>query len=196
MILRRIYFYRKSAIEIFTTNKSYYFNFFENPLLENNQDKMAETNSHNLISLLANSFNDDLVPVDIKNQVIGYSREFNYEVQDIILQNNQNNINIKNKEKDKDKEKDKNNKDEILNDGNKFIDNLLKRWINENYDNPVLNTLAIMYGDNPTVYGEVVESFVNNIRDNLLANRSRENSLAIQEELDKESPEKKNEEAI
>jgi hypothetical protein len=72
----------------------------------------------------------------------------------------------------------------------------VKRWINENYDNPVLNTLAIMYGDNPTVYGEVVESFVNNIRDNLLANRSRENSLAIQEELDKESPEKKNEEAI
>ena len=132
MILRRIYFYRKSAFEIFTSNKSYYFNFFENPLLENNQDKMAETNSHNLISLLANSFNDDLVPVDIKNQVIGYSREFNYEVQDIILQNNQNNINIKNKEKDKDKEKDKNNKDEILNDGNKFIDNLLKRWINEN----------------------------------------------------------------
>ena len=132
MILRRIYFYRKSAIEIFTSNKSYYFNFFENPLLENNKDKMGETNSHNLISLLANSFNDDLIPVDIKNQVIGYSREFNYEVQDIIIQNNnnQNNINIKNKEKDKDK--DKNNKEEIMNDGNKFIDNLLKRWINEN----------------------------------------------------------------
>lgn len=72
----------------------------------------------------------------------------------------------------------------------------VKKWINENYDNPVLNTLAAMYGDNPAVYGEVIEGFVNNIRDNLLANRSRENSLAIQEELDKESPAKKDEEAI
>ena len=72
----------------------------------------------------------------------------------------------------------------------------VKRWINENYDNPILNTLATMFGDNPTVYGGFINQVVNNIRDNLLANRNRENSLAIQEELDKESPEKKNDEAI
>lgn len=72
----------------------------------------------------------------------------------------------------------------------------VKQWINENYDNPALNTLAIMFGDNPAVYGDFINQVVNNIKDNLLANRSRENSLAIQEELDKESPDKKNEESI
>jgi len=50
--LRRIYFYRKSAIEIFTPNKSYYFNFYENPLMENYKDDMAESNLVNIISLL------------------------------------------------------------------------------------------------------------------------------------------------
>ena len=140
MILRRIYFYRKSAVEIFTSNKSYYFNFYENPLMENYHNKMAESNSINVISLLSNSFNYDLTPIDINNQVIGYSKEFNYEVKDIMI--NQNIINQKdnkdnistasNKNKDKDKDKDKNIiKEEIQKEENKFIDNLVKRWINE-----------------------------------------------------------------
>ena len=132
MILRRIYFYRKSAIEIFTSNKSYYFNFYENPLMENYHDKMAESNSINIISLLSNSFSYDLVPIDINNQVIGYSKEFNYETKDIIpMANNQkDNISVNPKNKDKDKDKDK-IKEEMPNEENKYIDNLLKRWINE-----------------------------------------------------------------
>ena len=143
MILRRIYFYRKSAIEIFTSNKSYYFNFYENPLMENYHDKMAESNSINILSLLSNSFNYDLAPIDINDQVIGYSKEFNYETKDIIqVQNNQkDNISINNKNKDK-------NKEEMPKEENKFIDNLLKRWINEDnhygYINNEISTFDII----------------------------------------------------
>ena len=61
----------------------------------------------------------------------------------------------------------------------------VKKWINENYDSPALNTLALMYGNNSDVYGAFINQVVNNIKDSVLANRSRENSLAIQEELDK-----------
>ena len=127
MILRRIYFYRKSGLEIFTSNKSYYFNFHENPLMENYEENMAESNLINVISLLTNSFNTDLVPIDINNKVIGYSRELYFETLDNIPVKKASipNQNIKNKEKDK------NNKEEIKEE-NKFIDNLLKRWINEN----------------------------------------------------------------
>ena len=35
MILRKIYFYRKSAVEIFTKNKSYFFNFSHKTSSEN-----------------------------------------------------------------------------------------------------------------------------------------------------------------
>ena len=131
MIIRRIYFYRKSAMEIFTSNKSYYFNFYENPLMENYKDDMAESNLVNIISLLTNSFSSDLVPIDINNKVIGYSREFNYETKDIVPVKKAVIPNVNNKNKDKDKDKDKINKEEIKEE-NKFIDNLLKRWINEN----------------------------------------------------------------
>ena len=151
MIIRRIYFYRKSAFEIFTSNKSYYFNFCENPLMENYMDKMGEINAHNILSLLSNSFNFDLVPIEIKNNVIGYSKEFNFFPQDIIIQNNNNNEQKENNniiQKNKDKDKDKNNKEEIPKDENKFIDNLLKRWINENshysYVNNEISTFDII----------------------------------------------------
>ena len=143
MILRRIYFYRKSAIEIFTSNKSYYFNFYENPLMEDYHEKMAESNIINILSLFSSSFNSDMLPIDINNQLIGYTKELNYELKDIMQQpqslnqKDKDNISImtsKNKDKDKDKN---NNKEEIQKEENKFIDNLLKRWINE--DNNIIN---------------------------------------------------------
>ena len=72
----------------------------------------------------------------------------------------------------------------------------VKKWINENYDRPEYTAVAMYFGDNPAVYGKVIDNIVEGIKDDLLANRSIQNSLAIQEELDKESPAKKNEDAI
>ena len=150
MIIRRIYFYRKSAIEIFTSNKSYYFNFYENPLMENYQVRMGESNSINILTLLSNSFNFDLVPIEINNNVIGYSKEFTFTAQNIIPTQN---INPKDKDNsimtsNKNKDKDKNNKEELPKDENKFIDILMKRWINEEnqygYTNNELCTFDII----------------------------------------------------
>ena len=145
MIIRRIYFYRKSALEIFTWNKSYYFNLCENPLMENYKEKMGESNSIKILTLLTSSFNFDLVPIEINNVVIGYSKEFNYQPLDIMpLQLKKDNSSAVIKGKDKDK----NSKEEIQKEENKFIENLLKRWINEenhySYINNEISTFDII----------------------------------------------------
>jgi hypothetical protein len=139
LILRRIYFYRKSGLEIFTSNKSYYFNLYENPLMDNYKEGMSDTNSINIFTLLSNSFDNEFVPIDIKDQVIGYSNICIYQNQDIVQNINQKD-NVKNKEKDKDKDKGKaNNKEELHKEESSFIDNIIKRWINIDNNNGYIN---------------------------------------------------------
>ena len=71
MILKRIYFYRKSAIEIFTVNKSYFFNFTE----FNDNSQKCEENCE-IFTNFFGFFIPDFVPVVIKETIIGYSRQF------------------------------------------------------------------------------------------------------------------------
>ena len=144
MILRRIYYYRKSGFEIFTSNKSYYFNLYENSALDNYKEKMGESNCIKIITLLFNSLNDEYIPIDIKDQAIGYSKAINYDNKDIVQNINQKNIinipNTNNKNKNKNIDKDKaNNKDGLPKEDSNFIDDLLKRWMNADNNNSYIN---------------------------------------------------------
>ena len=72
LIVRRIYFYRKSGIEIFTKNKSYYFNFAENPSMENYKEKMGENNCKEFFNLINESFKNKYYPLIVNNEILGY----------------------------------------------------------------------------------------------------------------------------
>ena len=74
LMLKRIYFYRKTGIEIFTTTKSYYFNFAED--LNCPDSKIGELNCDIIINLMAYYSKTEFFPITIKNKLIGYSREF------------------------------------------------------------------------------------------------------------------------
>ena len=65
MILKKIYFYRKSAVEIYTNNKSYFFNFANKSL------KQSEKNCSDFI----NMFGFEFVDINIKKEIIGYCRQ-------------------------------------------------------------------------------------------------------------------------
>ena len=82
LIMKRIYFYRKSGLEIFTNNKSYYFNFSENPLMENYKLKMGENNCNDFFSLIIESFKSERFPLSINNQIIGYIDLYTDELRD------------------------------------------------------------------------------------------------------------------
>ena len=60
MIIKRIYYYRKSGIEIFTYRKSYYFNFYE------------ENDLNNFISQFNGLFEKSFFPIKVKDNLIGY----------------------------------------------------------------------------------------------------------------------------
>jgi len=60
MIIKRIYYYRKSGIEIFTNRKSYYFNFYE------------EKDLDNFLSLFKGLFEESFFPIKVKDNFIGY----------------------------------------------------------------------------------------------------------------------------
>ena len=60
MILRRIYFYKKSAIEIFTETKSYYFNF------------QSEKKVRDMISILISPCENSYFPLNVNDDKIGY----------------------------------------------------------------------------------------------------------------------------
>ena len=61
LILERIYFYRKTGVEIFTNTKSYYFNFED------------EDSVNNLIMMMLSIFSiKDFIPIGIENNIIGY----------------------------------------------------------------------------------------------------------------------------
>ena len=64
LIIRRIYFYKKSGIEIFYGNKSYFFNFYD------------EKNSENIINLLVYYSQKEFLPININGHIIGFTKIF------------------------------------------------------------------------------------------------------------------------
>jgi hypothetical protein len=60
MLIKRIYFYRKSALEIFTETKSYYFNF------------KTKEELNDLISIVNSHCEDFFFPININNENLGY----------------------------------------------------------------------------------------------------------------------------
>ena len=111
LIMRRIYFYRKSAIEFFTKTKSYLFNFAENPLLNNNEKGISERNCDIFINLLVYYSQDKFFPININNQIIGYS---NIYLNSINKKNESNNNNFG---------------EDFIFIKNKYINELINSWI-------------------------------------------------------------------
>ena len=68
LIIRRIYYNKRTGIEIFTKNKSYYFNFCEN----DNGQKVCEI----IINLLVYYWQNNFYPINIDGNIIGYSKIF------------------------------------------------------------------------------------------------------------------------
>ena len=75
MIVRRIYYYRKSAIEIFTQTKSYYFNF-------HSEDKI----DYLFLSLIY-PCEQSFFPININDSTIGYLRVNNSMIEEDNLNN-------------------------------------------------------------------------------------------------------------
>jgi len=82
LLMKRIYFYRKSGLEIFTKNKSYYFNFAENPLMKNYVEKIGEKNCEEFFSLIYKSFSNEPFPISNNNQIIGSIDLYTNELRD------------------------------------------------------------------------------------------------------------------
>jgi hypothetical protein len=72
LIMKRIYWCRKSGLEIFTNNKSYYFNFPVNPLTKKNEFKNGEKNCSEFFDLISKNLKPSLYPLYVKQQIIGY----------------------------------------------------------------------------------------------------------------------------
>ena len=104
MILKMIYFYRKSAVEIFTKNKSYFFNF---------ASIQSEKNCADFNNMFA-FFISDFFPIVIKKEsnveIIGYSRQF-----EVFSKSYDNKI----------------TKYDISKEGNKFISSLFDHWTSD-----------------------------------------------------------------
>ena len=106
LILQRIYFYRRTAIEIFTNTKCYFFNF------EDNVEKCK-----NFILMMSTYFyfTKEFFPINIKNETIGYSRIFSEGLKKYVEEGGNKNIDLK------------------LFD-NKFIRKILEDWYSSNND--------------------------------------------------------------
>ena len=118
MILRRIYFYRKSAVEIFTSNKSYLFNFADDST--KNTSKFSEKSCENFINMFG-FFISEFFPIIINGDIIGYSRQF-LEILENINKN------------------DKNYDNKI---GKKFISYLFEHW-GTDFDGVEYSTLDLL----------------------------------------------------
>ena len=115
MVLRKIYFYRKSAVEIFTNNKSYFFNFADKT------SKQSEKNCSDFTNMFG-FFISEFFPIAINKEIIGHSRQF-----EAILKS------YENKEK----------KYDISTEGNKFISSLFDHWL-QNINNVEFSTLDLL----------------------------------------------------
>ena len=60
LVLSRIYFYRNSALEIFTETKSYYFNFFSKRIKDC------------ILSTFMNPCQKSYFPINLDDNIIGY----------------------------------------------------------------------------------------------------------------------------
>ena len=109
LIMRRIYFYKKTGIEFFTKSKSYYFHFDE----KNNGENVCQI----IINLLVYYSQNELYPININGNIIGYSR---------IIFNN-------------DKFK---GKDDLIFIKNQYIYELINHWIKINKNNNLDKTLS------------------------------------------------------
>ena len=105
LILQRIYYYRKTAIEIFTNTKSYYFNFAED--FKSKKEKSGEYFCENVIKMMSYYYKTEFFPIKIKQNLMGYSREFG----EIIK-----------------KYSDKNKKNDLMDLENKFMSVLFNHW--------------------------------------------------------------------
>ena len=107
MILRKIYFYRKSAVEIFTKNKSYFFNFSHKTSSENYCTEFT-----NLFAFFITEFFPIGIRTEKKVEMIGYSRQF----ESLLKSYNENEAEF-----------------DISKHGNQFISSLIEHWTwNEN----------------------------------------------------------------
>ena len=79
LVMKRIYYYRKSGIELYTKNKSYYFNFAENSSMKNYKEKMAENNCNELFNIINESLPKKYYPIMLNNNIIGYIDLFEEE---------------------------------------------------------------------------------------------------------------------
>ena len=105
MVLKKIYFYRKSALEIFTKNKSYYFNFADKSA------KYSEKNLYDFTNTFA--FFSEFSPIKIREEIIGHSRK-NEDISKSYIN----------------KEKKNETSNKVL---NKYISSLFEHWTsNEN----------------------------------------------------------------
>ena len=120
MILRRIYFYKKSAVEIFTTNKSYFLNFADDTT--NYKSTNCEVKCDDFTNMFA-YFISVFFPIKIGKVIIGHSRQFE-EMLTIY------------KDVDKLKKYD-------IDIGNKFMFALFGHWIG-NMDGIKLSTLDLL----------------------------------------------------
>ena len=120
MILRRIYFYKKSAVEIFTTNKSYFLNFADDTT--NYKSTICEVKCDDFTNMFA-YFISVFFPIKIGKVIIGHSRQFE-EMLTIY------------KDVDKLKKYD-------IDIGNKFMFALFGHWIG-NMDGIKLSTLDLL----------------------------------------------------
>ena len=81
LILKRIYYYRKSAIEIFTETKSYYFNF-------NSEEEL-----NNFLSIFDSYLNDSkYFPININNNNLGYIKIKRFGISNEVLNKLKNNF--------------------------------------------------------------------------------------------------------
>ena len=110
MVLKKIYFYRKSAVEIFTKNKSYFFNFADK------SSKQSEKNCADFINMFG-YFINEFFPLSIKNgeniEIIGHSRQFKS-----LLKG----------------QYDEKTDYDISKEGNKFISSLFDHWCHNDND--------------------------------------------------------------
>ena len=116
LILRKIYFYRKTAFEIYTQNKSYFFNIDYD--LKKNTEKI-EVDCLTFINRFAFL---DFSPISIQKQLIGL---------------------IRNDESTKDLNK--NDKDDLSKDGDKFISSLFAQWSSNNSDTQISTLDLLLY---------------------------------------------------
>ena len=79
LIMNRIYFYNKSAIEIYTNSKSYFFNLAED---FSKKDKKAKKYCQNIMNMMAYYYKTELFPIKINKNLIGYSRDFKYIIEE------------------------------------------------------------------------------------------------------------------